>query len=288
MKDRPNLVSVHGGHSGRYCRHARDTLEEMIQTYIQEGFKWVGITEHMPPPLDCFRYPDEVEAGITAADLNKSFRAYMDELNRLKKEYSSRILIFTGFEAEAYTGYKEYVKMLIRTFQPDYIVGSVHHVDDLCFDFSETMYWKAAFALGGLDLMYEKYFDIQYRMISELNPAVVGHFDLVRLFDPDYRSRIKKPGIWEKIERNLEACKTYDLILDFNTRALAKDAAEPYITEDILDRAIRMGIKIVPGDDSHGVSDIGEYTGKGIELLEKKGVSTSWPTPELYIYNEDG
>ena len=41
-------VSVHGGHSGQFCHHATDSLEEIIELYIAQGFPWVGITEHAP------------------------------------------------------------------------------------------------------------------------------------------------------------------------------------------------------------------------------------------------
>ena len=47
MKDIAS-VSVHGGHSGQFCHHATDTLEEIIQQYIAKQFPWVGITEHAP------------------------------------------------------------------------------------------------------------------------------------------------------------------------------------------------------------------------------------------------
>ena len=43
--------------------------EELVQAYISRGFSWVGITEHMPPTKDRFRYPDEVDAGLDAAAL---------------------------------------------------------------------------------------------------------------------------------------------------------------------------------------------------------------------------
>jgi len=48
------LISLHGGHSGQYCNHAEDLLEDIIQKYIQLGFKKVGITEHIPPVSDFF------------------------------------------------------------------------------------------------------------------------------------------------------------------------------------------------------------------------------------------
>ena len=41
-------VSIHGGHSGQYCCHAEDTLEEIVLAYIEHGYTWVGLTEHMP------------------------------------------------------------------------------------------------------------------------------------------------------------------------------------------------------------------------------------------------
>ena len=48
LEDKIELVSLHGGHSGEFCSHARDTLEEMVLAYIDQGFDRVGITEHMP------------------------------------------------------------------------------------------------------------------------------------------------------------------------------------------------------------------------------------------------
>ena len=53
----PKPVSVHGGHSGQFCGHAKDTLEEIVLAYIDQRYPWVGITEHMPPVSDAFVYP---------------------------------------------------------------------------------------------------------------------------------------------------------------------------------------------------------------------------------------
>jgi len=37
-------ISFHGGHSGQFCCHAQDTLEDLIKAYISKGFKAVGIS----------------------------------------------------------------------------------------------------------------------------------------------------------------------------------------------------------------------------------------------------
>jgi len=278
-------VSVHGGHSKEFCLHAKDLLEDIIKKYIQEGFEWVGISEHCPPINDNFRYPDEKNAGISADQLNNQFKNYILKINKLKKKYSSKIKILIAFETEAYKGYIDYTNGLIQTFKPDYIVGSVHHINDLCFDFSKELYEQAVLSTGGINSLYKNYFDKQYELIVNLKPAVVGHFDLIRIFDSEYKKRIEEKEIWRKIVRNLKACKENDLILDFNTRALFKKAKEPYISKVILTKALELDVKVVPGDDSHGVMDIGTDIKKGIDILSNTGFNTDWPEPKIYTYN---
>ncbi len=279
-----NYVSVHGGHSGEFVTHAEDSLEDIIREYIEKKFEWVGITEHIPPEKNEFMMPDEIEAGLDSTTMKNIFSDYINECKRLKKKYKDKILIFTGFETEAWSGYKEFIQQLIKKFKPDYIVGSMHQVSDLQFDYSKNHYKKAVDILGGYDTMYCKYFDEQYEMIETLKPAVVGHFDLIRIFDPEYKTRIKKKEIWTRILRNLELIKCLDLIMDFNLRALYKGADEPYITADILQKARQLEIKVVPGDDSHGVKNIGVNMDKGIMILEKYGFNTNWPKPKIYNY----
>ena len=60
----PPPVSVHGGHSGQFCGHAKNTLEEIVLAYIDKGYPWVGITEHMPPVADAFVYLASDEAAF--------------------------------------------------------------------------------------------------------------------------------------------------------------------------------------------------------------------------------
>ena len=272
-------VSVHGGHSGQFCNHATDLLEDIIKTYIEKGFDWVGITEHAPAYKEALLYTDQRAAGLTPEFLLDRFGRYMEECRRLELKYRSDITIFPAMEIETYSDYDAFVPYLVDTFKPDYIVGSVHFVNDLNFDYSAELYGRAAVAAGGVDRMYENYFDLQYEMIQLLKPAVVGHFDLIRIFDPEYRQRLQKPSIWSRVERNLETIKNLGLILDFNLRALVKGADEPYITDSILRLVQEMGVLVAPGDDSHGIANVANYMDEGIAVLKKHGISTDWPSP---------
>ncbi len=280
----PWRVSVHGGHSGQFCLHARDTLEEMVKRYIELGFAWVGITEHLPAREQKFMYPDEVAANLTPDQMLATFEGYIRECNRLKTKYRSRITIFTAFEIETCSGYDTFVPQMVSQFRPDYIVGSVHHVNDRGFDVSREQYLETAARSGGMDALYEGYFDLQYEMFKTINPAVAGHFDLIRLFDDNYGSRIRKPAIWQKIVRNLECIKHQGIVMDYNLRALAKGAHEPYISAPILELAGKMGIRVVPGDDSHGVGDVGNHMDQAVDTLCNLGFTTHFHPPRRYLW----
>lgn len=272
----PVPVSVHGGHSGQFCHHAKDTLEEIVLRYIELGFPWVGITEHAPGISDDLLYPDQKAAGLTPEFLLRRFGLYMTECRRLQEKYRSQIRIFAAIESETYSGYREFMPYLLDTFSPDYVVGSVHFVDDMGFDYSREQYEQTAAAVGGTDALYLRYFDLQYEMIAFLKPAVVGHFDLIRIFDPDYKRRFADPEIIARMRRNLELIKELGLVMDFNLRALLKGADEPYISRPILLMAKELGIRVMPGDDSHGVANVGANMDRALSILTELGFDTQW------------
>jgi histidinol-phosphatase (PHP family) len=150
---------------------------------------------------------------------------------------------------------------------------------DIPFDYSNGLLRRSGGALRRAGRIVRGLFGSAIRNDSGLNPLVVGHLDIIRLYDPDYRSRLIKPGVWEKIVRNLELVKHLNLILDFNLRPLSKGAEEPYLSAPILKKACEMGIDIVPGDDSHGVADIGAHMQRAIRMLRAAGFSKAWRKP---------
>jgi histidinol-phosphatase (PHP family) len=273
------LVSVHGGHSGEFCSHARDRLEDILAAYRDQGFLWVGITEHMPAARPELVPDDERAAGLSAADTQARFGAYFRTARELQQRLSGKLDVLVGFEAEIYSDSSEFLAGLIREHRPDYVVGSVHHVHDLIIDASPEVYREAAARSGGLDGLYCDYFDLQHTLLEAIAPAVVGHFDLIRMFDPDYRERLVRPEIWMRIERNLRLVREQRSLLDFNVRALSKGASEPYVSAPILARAKELGVPLAPGDDSHGVADVGRHLDRAIALLERLGFDTSWQRP---------
>ncbi|MFZ0134730.1 MAG: histidinol-phosphatase [Desulfobacterales bacterium] len=274
-------VSVHGGHSGQFCCHATDLLEDIVRAYIEEGFEWVGLTEHIPPLEDRFRYPEEIAAGLSADQLYRRFERYIAAGRHLQQKYARAVRLYVGFETEAWSGSIDFVRRMERFFRPDYIVGSVHHVEDVGFDTSPAEYARAVAAAGSLEAFYCRYFDLQHHFLAAARPQVVGHFDLVRIFDPDYPTTIAQPAVQRRVRRNLELVRSLGAILDVNVRALDKGAVEPYPTRSILEQAVELGIPMAPGDDSHGVATVGRHIDRAIAVLRDIGADLNWRRPDF-------
>src|SRR5690606_6562191 len=107
------------------------------------------------------------------------------------------------------------------------------------------------------------------------------------------RSTLALPSVAQRVQRNLDFIRDKDLILDFNLRGFHK-GEEQYPCREILLEALRLGIAVVPGDDSHGVASVGKHFERGLEVLRELGAPLqgrkaarirycviAWPPPAL-------
>ncbi|KAF2212624.1 hypothetical protein CERZMDRAFT_97120 [Cercospora zeae-maydis SCOH1-5] len=256
----------HHSHSGQFCGHATDTLEEVVQTAIRRKMATFCMTEHIARQEVDF-YPGESKVH-TMATLEKLFDDYYHEARRLQKAYAGQIQLLVGFEGEWIRDYSlELIQGLLKKYPVDLFVGSVHHAHTVPIDFDTAMYHRARETAGGSDeRIYEDYFDSQYEMLKALQPPVVGHFDLIRLKgdEPD-RSFRTWPGVWSKIERNLKFVASYGGVLEINTSALRKGMTEAYPQSEICKEFKDMGGRFTYSDDSHGVDQVGLNYAKALE-----------------------
>lgn len=50
---------THHSHSGQFCHHGKNTLEEMVKAAVDKGYLMICLTEHIPRSREDF-YPEEV------------------------------------------------------------------------------------------------------------------------------------------------------------------------------------------------------------------------------------
>ncbi|KAF5018575.1 hypothetical protein F66182_9432 [Fusarium sp. NRRL 66182] len=269
-------------HSGQFCPgHAKDQLEEILKQAVAVGYKTIGFTEHMPRYEQRDLYPEELDDPQAALEaLPPRHEAYVAESLRLQREYASQIHILIGFEAEFIRpDFAAHVRTLAEHPAIDYFIGSVHHVHGIPIDYDAGMFAAAreASSRGTEESLYEDYYDLQFAMLTELRPRVVGHFDLVRLLSEDPGRDVRKwKGVWGRVMRNLKLAREQDGWLEVNSAALRKGLDEPYPCRIIAEEWIKMGGKFTFSDDSHGIAQVATNYAQAVTYLESLGVKQVW------------
>jgi len=266
---------THHSHSGQFCHHASGKLEEVVNSAIEKGFHTIGLTEHMPRFSESELYPEEIEAKCTPQTLKTTFNEFLVEARRLQKEYASQIKILVGCEIEFITSqYKQYIAELRQQHGVDYVVGSLHHVRGIPIDFSPGLYTTALeHHNNDLHKLFAAYFDEQYQMLQAVNPEVVGHFDLIRIFRTEPNAGINE-SVWEKIIRNVEYVIGYGGLFEINSRAWKKGLKDAYPQRDVFKLILARGGKFTLSDDSHGPNDVAMHYDKLQAYLLEMGVDS--------------
>ncbi|PGH15066.1 hypothetical protein AJ80_05691 [Polytolypa hystricis UAMH7299] len=266
----------HHSHSGQFCEgHAKNTLEDIIQTAVRQNMRVYAVTEHMPREEQDF-YPEEIEANGTESGLIANEAAFFKEAQQLRSKYPS-INIPIGFECDwVRPSSLTWIQNSLAKFRWDLFVGSVHHVHSVPIDFDTPFYHKARQISGGTDeQLFADYFDAQFDMFKALKPPVIGHFDLIRLKSDDPERSFKQwPTVWEKILRNLDFVAEYGGILELNSASLRKGMSEPYPKAEICKEFLSRNGRFCLSDDSHGIDQVGLNYHRVLEFVERVGIHT--------------
>jgi histidinol-phosphatase (PHP family) len=277
-------VSLHGGHSGEFCDHAESTLREMLEAAAAAGYHTFGVSEHVPRPAP-FLYPDELTRGWTAAKIVDDFDRYTLTVDALAAEFSDRLIVLRGYEAEVVptATYVAQMAEYRRSVLPDgraafdYFVGSVHYVDEQQIDGPPENYLKAVEVCGGIEALAVRYYDTVAEMALALRPDVVGHLDLIKknLCVAGYEQAVlETPAVHAAVDRALEAVRAVGGILDLNTAGWRKGLGEPYPAPWQVRRAHAMQIPFCFGDDSHRPVDVGAGIDAARDYLLQQDVPT--------------
>ncbi|KAH8822958.1 Polymerase/histidinol phosphatase-like protein [Flagelloscypha sp. PMI_526] len=276
----------HHSHSGQFCAHASSTLEQVVQAAIAQKFTLYCLTEHCPRFRTQDLYPEEIEQGLTPEILSTRFQAFLDEATRLKIKYANEISLLVGVETEHI--YTEDLDLLQKTLEAnksriDLVVGSIHHVNEIPIDFDKDTFERAVASYpepssteSHLSLI-ESYLDAQHSMIQILNPTVIAHFDLFRLYTPELiLNSNNQPAIWAKLERNILLGVEKSALFEVNAAAFRKGWNTAYPGRDILQLMLNLKVRLCLSDDSHGTHMVGLNYKRAREYLLEMGVQELW------------
>lgn len=244
-----------------YCPHgSSDSFEKYIENAIEVGLEEITFTEHLPLPKN---FTDPSPKNDSAMDISK-ISEYIKEVNILKEKYRDKIKINLGVEVDYIEGYEKGIKEILDKYGKNFddAIISVHmiNIDDKIhlIDYSCDEFNKLINILGGIDKVYEKYYDTVIKAINAdlgaYKPKRIGHLNLPRKFNKSFPyDYSKNKTLMELIQLIKE--KGYEL--DYNIAGyVKKDCGEAYISGKLLELVKEYNIPMIMGSDSHNAEHI--------------------------------
>lgn len=156
----------------------------------------------------------------------------------------------------------------IKSYDFDYVIGSIHWVGDFGIDLAEYRHeWKER----DVKDTYRKYFD-QVVTLAESNLFdIIGHIDLVKIFNYVPNDEEFLLGEYERATTALANSKT---CVEISTAGLRKVVGQLYPDRRLLELCHKKGIPIVFSSDAHIPEDVGKDFDQAIQLAKDVGYTS--------------
>ncbi len=219
------------------CNHATGSNEEYIQKAIELGIDIYGFSDHAP-----MKFEPEYRMNLTES------KTYEKEILQLKEKYKNDIEILLAYEVD-FMNNESYIENDILNSKVDYLIGSVHFIKEWGFD--NPAYIKY-FKSKDINSIWIEYFNTVEQMAKSKYFDVVGHFDLIKLFN-----YLPKKDIKSIAYKALKQIKKSNMVLEINSAGLRKPINEMYPSKSILQLAYELDIDITFSSDAHSIDQVG-------------------------------
>ena len=222
------------------CNHATGSMEEYIKKAIEIGIDIYGFADHAPMDF-------EPEYRMSLSGCN----SYEEEVLILKEKYKNNINILLGYEVDFMSNPK-YMEEKILNSNVDYLIGSVHFLDDWGFD---NPAFLKEYENKNIDDIWKSYFNTIEHMAKTNYFNIVGHLDLIKVFKYLPTKDIKLLAY-----KAMKQIKKSNMTIEINSAGLRKPIKEQYPSIDLLELAYELDIDITFSSDAHSISQVGfEY-----------------------------
>jgi histidinol-phosphatase (PHP family) len=231
------------------CKHASGEPEEYIKKAVEKGIDVYGFADHAPMNFD------------------KKYRMGFDEMEKYEQKITllsqkyDNIKILLGYEVD----FTPFVDEKVLKRDVDYLIGSVHFLDNWGFDNPEFIKeWNKR----DVDDVYEEYFFLIEKMADSKLFNIVGHIDLVKVFGHKPKKNVKD------IAKNaIKAIKKAGMAVEINTAGLRKPVKEQYPGDEILEMLLEEKIDITFSSDAHSPEQVGFMLKETVRKLKNMGFS---------------
>jgi histidinol-phosphatase (PHP family) len=250
------LVDYHV-HTAR-CGHATGAMERYVEHAIEAGLTELGFSDHL------FLYwlpPDRRDPELGMAEWEHDF--YIEDVERCRRQYASDITIRLATEADFIPGHEAELETILRRYDWDYVIGSVHFLDGWGFDDAR---YVSGFDTWDIDALYARYFDHVGASAETGLFDTIGHADLVKKFG--HRPARDQADAYARLAARFFKA---NVCIEVNTAGLRKPCREMYPHPELLRACQTAGVSMTLGSDAHAPHEVAADLDAASELMQQAG-----------------
>ncbi len=229
------------------CNHATGTSREYIEKAIENNIDYFGFSDHAPMNFD-MKYRMKFE----------DMKDYENSILALKEEYKEYINILLAYEVDFLDGF---IDQRVLNAKVDYLIGSVHFIDKWGFDNPEFI---GHYKHKNIDKIWEEYFEAISMMAKSNLFDIVGHIDLIKIFN-----FLPKKDIKSIANTAIKEIKKAGMVVELNVAGLRKPIKEIYPSSDIMELLCEYDVPITFSSDAHKPEQVGFKQNQLYELARK-------------------
>ncbi len=252
------LVDYHV-HTAR-CGHAAGAMERYVERAIEVGLVELGFSDHL------YMYwlpPDARDPQLGMAEWEHDF--YIEDVERCRRAYASDITIRLSTEADFVPGHERELEAILRRYDWDYVIGSVHFLSGWGFDDSR---YRSRFDERDPDELYAEYFETVGASAETGLFDTIGHTDLIKKFG--LRAAASQEAAYARLADRFARA---GVCVEVNTAGLRKPCAEVYPHPGLLRALCRTGVPTTFGSDAHAPHEVSADLTAAVELMRSAGYS---------------
>ncbi len=191
-----------------------------------------------------------------------------DYIKLFQQAWDNNIDVKMSIEMDYTPGKHEEMAAFIKNYDFDYVIGSIHWIGDFGIDLGE---YKHEWERRDIKETYKNYFD-QVVTLAESNLFdIIGHLDLVKIFN---YVPADEQFLLEQYERATTALANSKTCVEISTAGLRKPVGKLYPDPRLLKLCYQKGIPIVLSSDAHVPEDVGKDFDQAIALAQSVGYTS--------------
>jgi histidinol-phosphatase (PHP family) len=238
------------------------TIAQYCRRAAEQGFIEIGFCEHVDFDLrdDSYGFFD--------------YALFRRQIEGQRERYGDSLTIRAAIEVTYQASLEEEIRGFLRGKEVDYVIGSVHLVEDgrEWAMISEEGKCERYFAQRSVCEAYQLYFAEVRRAVESSLFDFIGHLDLAKRYGVRYYGPFDLSLFAAEVRQILRLAVEREAGLEINTSGLRQAPHETYPGLEVLRWYRELGGRILTiGSDAHSAKDLGKGISDALGLAREAG-----------------